>query len=184
MKDKKKNLLSDVYDWLETVVIAVAVVSVIFSFVFRIVSVSGDSMKNTLQNNDKLLISDVFYKPQVGDIIIVSRSDAYDKMQDQDPLIKRVIATEGQTVDINFETGEVFVDGKLIVEDYIKEPTFMSADVEFPVTVDDNCVFVLGDNRNESKDSRFSEIGMIPEDRVIGKALIRLFPLSEIEFYF
>ncbi len=183
MDNKKNSLLADIYDWLETVVIAVSVVAVVFSFVFRIVNVDGDSMNNTLVDSDKLLISDVFYEPEVGDIVIISRSGAYDVQQDKDPLIKRVIATEGQTVDINFETGNVYVDGNLLQENYIKEPTFLKADVDFPVTVTENCVFVLGDNRNDSKDSRFSEIGMVPTDRIIGKALVRVYPFSEIDFY-
>lgn len=184
MDNNKNNLLASIYDWIETVVIAVSVVAVLFSFVFRIVNVDGDSMNNTLVDSDKLLISDVFYEPKVGDIVIISRSNAYDTQQDQEPLIKRVIATEGQIVDIDFETGSVYVDGVLLQEDYIKEPTYLKADVDFPVQVSDNCVFVLGDNRNDSKDSRFSDIGMVPTDRIIGKALVRLYPFSEIDFYF
>lgn len=183
MSERKYKLLNDIYDWIETVVIAVAVVSVIFSFVFRIVNVDGDSMNNTLSDSDKLLISDVFYEPSVGDIVIISRADSYVTEQDDYPLIKRVIATEGQIVDINFETGSVYVDGILLQENYIKEPTYLKADVNFPVTVSDNSVFVMGDNRNDSKDSRFSEIGMVPIDRIIGKALVRVYPISEIDFY-
>lgn len=183
MKDKKRSFLSDVYDWLETVVIAVSAVAVLFSFVLRVVDVDGDSMTNTLLNADKLLISNVFYEPEVGDIVVISRADSYDKEQTSEPLIKRVIATEGQLVDIDFQTGSVYVDGVLLKEDYIKEPTYLKADVDFPVLVTDNCVFVMGDNRNDSKDSRFSEIGMVPTDRIIGKALVRVYPFSDIEFF-
>ncbi|MGN1081325.1 MAG: signal peptidase I [Acutalibacteraceae bacterium] len=179
--DKRKKVLFDVYDWIETIVISIVIVALIFTFAFRVVNVDGNSMNNTLMNSDKVIITNVFYKPKAGDIVIIARSDAYEENQEKEPLIKRVIATEGQTVMIDFDEGVVYIDGEAIADEYVKEPTYRKGDIEFPVVVPENCVFVLGDNRNDSKDSRFSEIGMISIDKILGKALFRIYPFNEIK---
>jgi signal peptidase I len=165
---------SDVYEWVEAVVFSLAVVVLLFTFVFRIVGVDGESMENTLDNGDRVVISDINYTPARGDIIVLS-AKALDR-----PIIKRVIAVGGETVNINYKTHQVFVGGKEIKEPYIREPTTFEGlvPVKMPVTVPAGHVFVMGDNRNESLDSRSSEIGMVDDRYILGKAVLRLFPVS------
>lgn len=98
----------------------------------------------------------------------------------EEPIVKRIIAVAGQTVNIDFETGQVFVDGVPQEETYIAEPTTRKGDMEFPLYVQEGYLFVMGDNRNHSTDSRFSEVGLIDERMVLGKVLFRLFPLNDI----
>ena len=152
----------------------IAGIVLVFLLCFRIVIVSGDSMYDTLVDGDYLLLlTNVFYQePQQGDIIVASKAD-YDEGT---PIIKRVIATEGQTVDIDFTTGTVFVDGQALKEDYIYTPTTNDEGVNFPLVVDEGCVFVLGDNRGRSKDSRNPEIGLIDTRQIVGKAIMLVFP--------
>ena len=148
-------------------------------------TIDGDSMNNTLFNGERVVISNVFYKPKYGDIIVISRD--YDNVpgttdRSSMPIIKRVIATEGQTVDIDFEEGIVYVDGVALKESYTRTPTNLSYDVKFPVTVKEGYVFVLGDNRNNSLDSRSSQIGeegLIDTRYIMGKALFRVFPFDK-----
>ena len=173
-KVKKENtFLANLHD----VVFLVAGVLLVFSILFRIVIVSGPSMKSTLIDGDWLLLmGNVLYSnPKQGDVIVACK-DAYDNGT---PIVKRVIATEGQVVDINFETGTVTVDGKVLNEPYILSPTDRDEGVQFPLTVPDGCLFVLGDNRRESKDSRSPEIGLIDEREVLGKAVFVIFPGNE-----
>ena len=151
-----------------------AIIIVVFLLLFRVVVVSGSSMKNTLFNGDYLLlINNVFYgNPKQGDVIVASK----DSFKDGAPIVKRVIATEGQTVHIDFENGIVYVDGKEIHEPYILGSTTMEEGVSFPLTVDEGCVFVLGDNRGDSKDSRDPEIGLIDKREIMGKVVFLFFP--------
>ena len=152
----------------------IAGVLLVFSFLFRVVVVSGPSMNATLTDGDWLiLIGNVLYtEPKQGDIIVASK-DSFDEGA---PIIKRVIATAGQTVDINFETGIVYVDNVALEEDYILCPTHLYEGVNFPLTVDDGCVFVLGDNRGNSKDSRSPEIGLIDKREILGRAIFLMIP--------
>ena len=180
------HISAEIIDWLEVVSSAVIIVVLIFTFLFRIATIDGDSMLNTLHNGEKVVISNLFYSPKRGDIVVVSRN-TNNSLQEEDssqlPIIKRVIATEGQTVDIDFINGVVYVDGVELEEPYAKAPTLARGDVEFPVTVPTDCVFVLGDNRNESLDSRFSRIGedgMIHEKYILGHAIFRIFPFQSI----
>lgn len=165
----------EIYDWMQSLVFALIVCIIVFVFIFRIVDVSGDSMNPTLINGDKLVVSDVFYKPKQGDIVIF-RKDEYKA----EALVKRVIATEGQTIEIDFDRGRVYVDGELLDEPYIAEPTRNQLDFQGPQTVPAGCVFVMGDNRNASSDSRKAEIGMVDERLIVGKVLLRVFPLDSI----
>ena len=174
----KKDFKKEIFEWLETLGLAFAFVLVVFTFIFRIVTVDGKSMHYTLDHGDKLIISDMFYTPERGDIVVVSNDKT------GVPIIKRVIATEGQTVDINFETWEVMVDGEVLAEDYIndqeKELGYMlnhAGSMVFPFTVSENCVFVLGDNRNHSSDSRY--YGEFTRDEVMGRVLVRLLPIGD-----
>ena len=147
---------------------------VIFLLVFRLIIVKGDSMKMTLLDGDYLLLlSNMFYnEPSEGDIVVISKKS----FDNGSPIVKRIIATEGQTVDIDFEQGIVYVDGMALKEDYINNLTQTEEGLRFPVTVDENCVFVLGDNRRVSKDSRSPEIGLIDEREILGKAIFLLWP--------
>lgn len=165
----------EIYDWMQSLVFALIICIIVFVFIFRIVDVSGDSMNPTLINGDKLVVSDFFYNPKQSDIVIF-RKDEYKS----EALVKRVIATEGQTIDIDFDRGRVYVDGELIDEPYIAEPTYNQLDFQGPQTVPEGCVFVMGDNRNASSDSRRAEIGMVDERLIVGKVLLRVFPLDSI----
>lgn len=185
-KKEKLSFTREVYDWLDAVVAAVVVVILIFTFAFRVVGVDGTSMLQTLQHMDKVIISNVGYTPKYGDIVVVSRNYSNDESMVKDrfsePIIKRVIATENQVVDIDFTTGEVRVDGVLLDEPYINTPTNLKYDIEFPVTVPEGCIFVMGDNRNGSLDSRSSQIGMIDEKYVLGRALFRIWRDEDYRF--
>ncbi len=152
----------------------IAIMMIVFLFVFRVVVVSGPSMNNTLVDGDyMLLLSNVFYKePQPGDIIVASK----DSFENGVPIVKRVIATEGQTVDIDFIRCIVYVDGKPLNEPYISSPTSNFEGVHFPLTVDEGCVFVLGDNRLVSCDSRNPSIGLLDEREILGKAIFLFLP--------
>lgn len=165
----------EIYDWMQSLVFALIICIIVFVFIFRIVDVSGDSMNPTLLNGDKLVVSDVFYKPKQGDIVIF-RKDEYKA----EALVKRVIATEGQTIEIDFDRGRVYVDGELLDEPYIAEPTHNQFDFQGPQTVPEGCVFVMGDNRNASSDSRRAQIGMVDERLIVGKVLLRVFPFDSI----
>ena len=151
-----------------------AVLMIIFSMFFRVVVVEGTSMNQTLLDGDYLLLlNSTFYgEPEQGDIVVISK-DSYDHGV---PIVKRVIATEGQIVDIDFETGTVYVDGVALVEPYLNTPTNVQGGVQFPLEVEDSCVFVMGDNRNRSKDSRYYEIGMIDTREILGKAIFLVLP--------
>ena len=175
-----------VFDWLEVLVHAIIVVVICFSFLFRIATIDGSSMENTLYNGEKIVISNLFYEPKVGDIVVISRNkenSIYTMDSSNTPIIKRIIAVEGQMVDIDFEKGIVYVDGVALDEPYTKTPTNVNHGVKFPVIVDKGCVFVLGDNRNDSFDSRspqIGEYGMIDTRYILGKALFRILPLDKI----
>lgn len=170
MESWQKNVLLYLHD----LVFLMAVVMLTFMLLFRIVVVSGSSMYNTLLDGDwLLLVSNVFYnEPEYGDII-VARKDSF---RDGEPIIKRVIATEGQTVDIDFLNGIVYVDGVALEEDYIFTPTTNEEGMQFPLTVEEGCIFVMGDNRGRSLDSRDPEIGLVDEREILGRALFLLFP--------
>jgi len=169
-KQQQKNVLSYLHD----LVFGLVAVLLVFMLVFRVVVVSGPSMKQTLKNGDALiLLSNVFYKsPKYGDIVVASK----DSFKNGEPIIKRVIATEGQTVDIDFDKGIVYVDGVALDEPYTNTTTNLFEGADFPQTVKEGCVFVLGDNRNDSMDSRSVEIGQIDCRELLGKAVFLVLP--------
>lgn len=181
---KKKNFAGELLEWLDSIVISAIAVVLLFTFVFKIVGIVGESMTNTLMEGDKVLVYSYNYTPKVGDIVVISRnaSNIYeDESSEHDRIIKRVIATEGQTVDIN-DSGLVSVNGVEIADTYVRDyaKTFKK-DVQFPHVVKEGCVFVLGDNRLNSLDSRSSGIGDVDIRYILGKAICRISPFSEFK---
>ena len=168
-----RSVRSDIYDWLQCIVMAIVICVLFFSFIVRLVDVVGSSMYPTLENGDKILVSNLFYTPKQGDIVVF-RKDEYR----EEPLVKRIIAVEGQTVDIDFERGIVYVDGEPLDEPYIAEPATDPENFIGPVEVPEGCIFVMGDNRNGSWDSRDEKVGAIDVRYVIGKVIFRFSPLS------
>ena len=181
MSKRKQTNLEACYNWKQNVVLYIhdllymlVAILLLFLLVFRVIIVSGSSMYSTLIDGDYLLlVSNLFYQqPQYGDIIVAGKKS----FDNGAPIIKRVIATEGQTVDIDFDEGIVFVDGVALDEPYTYTPTNVSEGMEFPLVVEDNCIFAMGDNRNRSKDSRHPEIGQIDKREILGKALFLFLP--------
>ncbi len=160
--------------YLHDMIFMLVVVTAVLMLFLRIIVVDGPSMENTLLNGDyMLLVSNMFYKnPGYGDVVVVSKQ-AYDNGK---PIVKRVIATEGQTVDIDFNEGVVYVDGVALDEPYTKTLTTLKESGSFPQVVEQGKVFVMGDNRNNSKDSRSNEIGQVDKREVLGKVIFMMFP--------
>lgn len=174
MDQKQRERNTSILEWFDAVIFALVLVLTILVFIVRTVRVDGSSMVPTLTDGDQLLAYSLGYTPQRGDIIVV---DGY--TQYGEPLVKRVIGIGGDTIDINFNTGDVYVNGQLINEPYISAPTTRSADITFPLVVPEGMLFVMGDNRPYSMDSRFSEIGFIDERDVLGKVVFRLLPVGQ-----
>ena len=168
-----ERLENSIYDWARSLTAAVVGVVLLFTFLARLIGVSGPSMQNTLYTGDRILVlNSMFcdYKP--GDVVVVN---AYNAQLD-DTLVKRIIAVGGQTVDIDFVTGTVYVDGVALDEPYIKEPTYTTDGTVFPLTLAEDEVFIMGDNRNHSTDSRSTRLGAVKEGYIQGKAIFLLFP--------
>ena len=164
---------TEIYDWMQCIVVALVACILIFTFVGRVIGVDGSSMLPTLEDKDKIIITNIHGELEYGDIVVLTKREF-----SREPIVKRVIATEGQTVDIDFKTGEVWVDDVLLDEPYINAPTNRQLDVQFPVTVPEGCIFVMGDNRNKSTDSRASTIGFVDTRCVLGKAVNIIYPIS------
>lgn len=168
----------ELYQNVRTLVTVLAVLILAFTFLGRIIVVSGPSMENTLQNGDAMLVWSLGYSPKQGDVVVLTK-----RSYQEDSIVKRVIATEGQTVDIDYGSGAVYVDGIALEDDYIKEamrvPSYGEGNNH--VTVPEGCLFVMGDNRNQSADSRYPAIGIVDERCVIGRAVMVLFPVSNLK---
>lgn len=173
MQEKKQSAGKELYEWVQALVGSVLLVVLIFTFVVRLIGVDGSSMEPTLKHGDRLLVlNSLWYDDyRYGDIVVL-RKDSFM----EEPIVKRVIATEGQTVDIDFDEGIVYVDDVALEEDYINDYTYLEEGTEFPLTVPQGSVFVLGDNRNHSSDSRDSRLGTVDNRYVIGKAVFLAFP--------
>lgn len=193
-KEKGKAIKKEIIMTLETVFITMFIVTLIFTYIFKIAVVDGSSMKNTLNPEDTIMASAMFFTPEAGDIVLVNAYDAY-LLDDEGNLIcetglgkqivKRIIATGGQTVDIDFEQGAIYVDGKQLNEPYITGLTHMDEGAftgKYPITVPEGYVFVMGDNRGISKDSRSDEIGFVSEESIYGQVIMRLTPLDSFGF--
>lgn len=178
---KQNGGMSGVFDWIRCIVFAIAIVVVCLTFVFRLVDVDGTSMNDTLQTRDKVIVTNMFYTPHNNDIIVISHGAEYKK-----PIIKRVIATPGQTVRLDYEKDRIIVDGIEIAEPYIKGTTFSGnyGNNVIPEVIPEGKLFVMGDNRQVSLDSRSTEIGLIDVTDVIGKAQFVAFPFSDFGYLY
>lgn len=187
--EKQSRPFSGALEWVGSVVYAVVAMLVLNLFVFRSITVDGDSMNNTLQDQDRVISTNFFYTPSRGDIVVVQADRLYNDATGRygEPIIKRVIALEGDTIRFDFDKGEVYLkkagesDFELLVEDYIAAPTVLALDRHTGEehTVPEGCVFVMGDNRNRSLDSRSLYVGDVDTDLIMGKAFVRLFPIDK-----
>lgn len=179
-----KNFFADMFDWMCSIFSAILCFIIIFALFARVITVDGESMVPTLQDQQRLIVSDMFYTPQYDDIVILyadklvnESSGGYGK-----PIVKRVIGLPGDTIRIDFVKGVVYRNGELLPDDYTNTPTNLPEN--FPnnqdVTVEDGKIFVLGDNRNGSKDSRSSDVGQVDMRYIMGKAYLRIWPLNAL----
>ena len=168
---KNKNFI----ETCEAYVFAIVTLMLLFTFVGRVVQVDGNSMNNTLLNGEKLIITSFPYTPAHGDIVVTDSHTRYGKV-----LIKRVIGCPGDTIDIDFDAGVVYRNGEALTEPYTAAPTYLHEGMEFPLTVPEGQLFLMGDNRNDSLDSRSPDIGLIDTRDVLGKVLWRLLPFSRM----
>ena len=165
----------ELLEWYEALISAALVLVLVFSFFFRIIQVDGESMVPTLYHGDKLIVWGAGYTPERGDVVIIDSGTSYGK-----PLVKRVIAKGGDTISIDYGAGTVTVNGTVLEEDYIAAPTHLGYDVTYPLEVPEGTVFVMGDNRNASTDSRDQRLGPVDEDYILGKAVFAFWPLSRL----
>ena len=179
----KNKVLKFLYDAVEVLATVTVAVTLLYAFIVRLQIVDGSSMVNTLHDGERLLVSDLAYEPTRGDIVIIHKIDAdpYDR-----PIVKRVIAVGGQTVDIDFDTWTLKVDGEVVEESYRwldpDRPTLRCA-YTLPITLAEDEIFVMGDNRNNSADSRTAELGPVDVRCVVGHAFARIAPLSEFTVF-
>ena len=173
------------FDFVEMLALVTVVIVLCFAFVFRLNIVEGPSMENTLHTGEYLLVSDLFYDPTPGDIVVVHDVTVDERYRE--PLVKRVIAVEGQVVNIDFNTWTLTVDGEPVDESsYIHIDSAVKApysDIVYPFTVEDGKVFVMGDNRHHSADSRITAIGQIDERCIIGKVYARVSPINKLKLF-
>lgn len=180
-QSKKRRITASIFlDWVEELVIALSLIAVVFTFCFRVITVSGTSMVPNFEDGDRILVVNTHSVPKQGEVVVIVN------VLDE-PIIKRVIATEGQTVDFDYASRAVLVDGKPVdetafgLENGITEYPYTSFElVDFPQTVPKGCIFVLGDNRAVSEDSRYQIIGMVDQRDVLGKAVFHVFPLNRL----
>ena len=174
---EKEGFASDLFAWLQALTFALLILMVIFTFFGRIIGVDGSSMLPTLTNGDLLFLQCAGYEPEQGDVVVLHKAFS----ATGEPIVKRVIATGGQSVHIDYGTSTVYVDGEALDEPYLGEPMLQPGSASMQETdwdIPEGSVFVMGDNRNNSADSRESSLGPVDNDYVLGKALVVLFPFS------
>ena len=171
-KPNTRVYVSALYDRVEAAVFSLICVVVVFTFFFRIVGVDGKSMMDTLMHKDRLILASAFYTPKHGDIVVINRYA-------EEPLIKRVIAMGGDELQIDPDTHIVLLNGEELDEPYVHYDTVLE-DFRGPITIPEGYVFVMGDHRNASKDSRMDEVGLINVKDIAGKAIFRIWPLNKI----
>lgn len=182
MRKCKKTLA--LYEWIEAIVIGIAMVFFVFTFIVSGYTVKGTSMNPTLGDGDRLILSLIYAKPKHGDIVVFTQPDKINE-DDTKRLFKRIVAVEGDKIDIDFENGIVYINDEAIKEDYILEPTYRNGTfpMEFPLVVGEGQVFVMGDNRNDSRDSRDQSVGLVDKRYLKGKAILKFWPLNEFSIY-
>ena len=182
LKKERTGFIADLLDWLKTIAVTIAVVVLIFTFVAKTAIVHGRSMENTLFERDFLVLWSLFYSPKQGDIVAANCMGL--NRPDGEVIVKRVIAVGGQTVDIDFSTGTVYVDGEVLNEPYIKNATINDeGGFSYPVTVPEGSYFCMGDNRQHSTDSRDANVGFIEREDILGKAVLRIYPFNSITVF-
>jgi signal peptidase I len=200
-QEEKSGCISGFFEYLEAAVFAIAVVMFVFTFIFRQAVVEGQSMENTLIEKDRLIVTNLFYTPKTHDIVVIDNYEGHVFVPETNALmttkglnesegitedlhksiVKRVIALGGQTVDIDFQTGTVKVDGVVLDEPYIKAATKNNwSGFEYPMTVPEGYVFVMGDNRPHSTDSRAAQIGFVAEGDIMGHVVFRISPFDKM----
>ena len=167
----KNFSIKDLYESCESIIISFLVIMIVILFAFRAVAVDGDSMLPNLHDQEKLITTNFFYTPEKGDIVVIDKNNVLRK-----PLIKRVIATESDTIRIDYKTGDVYVNNQLLIENYILEKIEPVNAETLEMTIQPGYIFVLGDNRNNSKDSRSRDYGEMGVNRILGKVIFRLVP--------
>lgn len=179
-KEQKQPFHAWVLDWIETIVMAFAIVTVVFTFAARVVTVDGESMEPNYYDGDRVLVTSLAGEAKPGDVVIIVHAL-------EETLIKRVVATEGQVVDFDNELGELVVDGTVVMGDVYGTrngitfaPENMADTMDFPQTVPEGCVFVLGDHRDNSTDSRKQSVGMVDRRNILGRVVFNLYPMSKI----
>ena len=176
-EEKPSRPGAELFEWLQLFLGCVVAAVVLFNCVARLTRVDGGSMDNTLQDGEIMLIWSLGYTPAQGDIVVLNKTSVIlSGWTEPRAIVKRVIAVGGQTVDIDYAAGVVYVDGKRLHEDYINEPTYTAEGTEFPLTVPEGSVFVMGDNRNHSNDSRDARLGTVDTRYLLGRAVLVAFP--------
>lgn len=178
-KQAKRTLAQKLVDFVSVIASSIIAIMVIFTFIFRVVGVSGPSMMETLHNGDWLLVSAFITEPERGDIVIVTQPNTFDE-----PIVKRVIAVGGDTIDIDFNSATVSINGEVINEPYLGSPTTNDEYAwDYPLTLKEGQVFVMGDNRQHSTDSRSADIGLIDENYILGQVMVRFSPITDFKFF-